>query len=47
MYFPATHAMRAPPAGPEKPALQERFVKAENAAGEEFEGQAVHVAVRT
>jgi hypothetical protein len=28
--------------------LQERFVKAENAAGEkEFEGQAVHVAVRT
>jgi hypothetical protein len=40
--------MRAPAAGPEKPALQEQFVKGELPAGEEeFEGQTVHVAVRT
>ena len=40
--------MRAPPAGPEKPELQEQFVNAELPAGEkEFEGQAVHVSVRT
>jgi hypothetical protein len=44
LYFPATHAVQAPPAGPLHPALQVQLVKAVLPAGEMvFDGQAMHV----
>ena len=43
LYIPATHAVHAPPAGPEEPALQMQLVKVELPTGElEFVGQAMH-----
>ena len=42
LYFPATHAVHGPPAGPENPSLQVQFVKFALPAGEvEFLGQSV------
>ena len=44
MYFPATHAVHGPPAGPGNPALQVQFVKFALPAGEvELDGQVMHV----
>ena len=44
LYFPATHAVHVPPAGPEQPTLQVQLVKAALPAGElEFDGQVRHV----
>ncbi len=46
LYFPATHAMQVPPAGPVHPELQVQFIKAALPAGElDFDGQAMHVEV--
>ena len=40
LYFPATHAVHAPPSGPEYPALQVQLAKTELPAGDmEFVGQ--------
>jgi hypothetical protein len=40
LYFPATHALHAPPSGPENPALQTQLVTAGEAVGDsEFAGQ--------
>ena len=44
LYFPATHAVHVPPAGPEDPVLQVQLVKAALPTGElEFDGQVRHV----
>jgi hypothetical protein len=44
LYLPATHAVQIPPLGPEYPALQVQFAKAELPVGElEFVGQGMHV----
>ncbi len=43
LYFPAAHAVHGPPSGPEYPALQVQFAKAELPVGElEFDPQSVH-----
>jgi hypothetical protein len=48
LYFPATHTVQTPPAGPDEPALQVQLVKAALPAGEsEFDGQALHVELNT
>jgi hypothetical protein len=40
LYVPATHALHAPPSGPENPALQTQLVTAGEAVGDsEFAGQ--------
>ncbi len=44
LYFPAKHAVQAPPSGPVEPALQVQLVEAELPTGEmESCGQALHV----